>query len=57
MNSVLAMFIGIVVMMVLIIFTKLHAFPSLIITAILIALLSMPFGHVETPAQCISLVT
>lgn len=57
MNSVLAMFIGIVVMMVLIIFTKLHAFPSLIITAILIALLSMPFGDVETPAQCISLVT
>lgn len=57
MNSVLAMFIGIVVMMVLIIFTKLHPFPSLIITAILIALLSMPFGDVETPAQCISLVT
>lgn len=51
------MFIGIVVMMVLIIFTKLHPFPSLIITAILIALLSMPFGEVETPAQCISLVT
>lgn len=57
MNSVLAMFIGIVVMMVLIIFTKLHPFPSLIITAILIALLSMPFGDVETPSQCISLVT
>lgn len=57
MNSVLAMFIGIVVMMVLVIFTKLHPFPSLIITAILIALLSMPFGDVETPAQCISLVT
>lgn len=57
MNPVLALFIGIVVMMVLIIFTRLHAFPSLIITAILIALLSMPFGETETAAQCISVVT
>ena len=43
-NPVLAMAIGIVVMMVLIIFTKMHAFPSLIISAILIAVLAMPFG-------------
>lgn len=42
-NPVLAMAIGIVVMMVLIIFTKMHAFPSLIISAILIAVLAMPF--------------
>lgn len=40
------MAIGIVVMLVLIIFTKLHAFPSLIISAILIALLAMPIGDV-----------
>lgn len=45
-NPVLAMAIGIVVMLVLIIFTKLHAFPSLIISAILIALLAMPIGDV-----------
>ena len=45
-NPVLAMAIGIVVMLVLIIFTKLHAFPSLIISAILIALLAMPVGDV-----------
>lgn len=40
------MAIGIVVMLVLIIFTRLHAFPSLIISAILIALLAMPIGDV-----------
>lgn len=40
MNPVLAMLIGVVVMMVLIICTRLHAFPALIISAILIALLS-----------------
>lgn len=45
-NPVLAMAIGIVVMLVLIIFTRLHAFPSLIISAILIALLAMPVGDV-----------
>ena len=45
-NPVLAMAIGIVVMLVLIIFTRLHAFPSLIISAILIALLAMPIGDV-----------
>lgn len=43
---VLAMAIGIVVMLVLIIFTRMHAFPSLIISAILIALLAMPIGDV-----------
>ena len=43
-NPVMAMTIGIIVMMVLIIFTKMHAFPSLIISAILIAVLAMPFG-------------
>ena len=37
------MLIGIVVMLVLIIFTKMHAFPSLIISAVLIAVLAMPF--------------
>ncbi len=45
-NPVLAMAIGIVVMFVLIICTKMHAFPSLIISAILIALLAMPIGDV-----------
>ena len=40
MNPVLAMLIGVVVMMGLIIFTRMHAFPSLIISAILIAILS-----------------
>ena len=40
MNPVLAMLIGVVVMMGLIIFTRMHAFPSLIISAILIAVLS-----------------
>lgn len=56
MNSVLAMFIGIVLMMVLIICTKLHPFPSLIISATLIALLSMPFGDVATAKDCLSVV-
>ena len=45
-NPVVAMLIGIVVMFILIIFTKLHAFPSLIISAILIAVLAMPIGDV-----------
>lgn len=40
MNPVIAMIIGVVVMMVLIICTRMHAFPSLIISAILIAVLS-----------------
>ena len=56
-HPVLAMAIGIVVMMLLIIFTKMHAFPSLIITAILIAILAMPFGDVSTLTQCVSTVT
>ena len=51
------MLIGIVVMLVLIIFTKMHAFPSLIISAVLIAVLAMPFGDVTTLSQCISTVT
>lgn len=45
-SPVLAMAIGIVVMLVLIIFTRMHAFPALIISAILIALLAMPIGDV-----------
>ena len=45
-SPVLAMAIGIVVMLVLIIFTKLHAFPSLIISAILIGVLAMPLPDV-----------
>lgn len=61
MNPVIALLIGIVVMMVLIICTKLHAFPSLIISALLIAILSMPFGPedsvVNTLSGCISTVT
>ena len=40
MNPVIAMLIGVVVMMVLVICTRMHAFPSLIISAILIAVLS-----------------
>ena len=40
MNPVLAMLIGVAVMMVLIICTRIHAFPALIISAILIAVLS-----------------
>ena len=48
-HPVLAMAIGIVVMMGLIIFTKMHAFPSLIISAILIAVLAMPFGGATLP--------
>ena len=46
-NPVLAMAIGIVVMMVLIIFTKMHAFPSLIISAILIAVFECPFAYIH----------
>lgn len=60
-HPVLAMAIGIVVMMLLIIFTKMHAFPSLIISAILIAILAMPFGSgdaiVDTLTGCVSTVT
>ena len=60
-NPVLAMFIGIIVMMALIIWNKLHPFPALIISAILIAVLAMPFGpegnQVATLAKCVSTVT
>ena len=60
-HPVLAMAIGIVVMMLLVIFTKMHAFPSLIISAILIAVLAMPFGAdaslVDTLTGCVSTVT
>lgn len=52
MNPVIAMLVGVVVMMGLIIFTRMHAFPSLIISAILIAVLSgIPL------TECISTVT
>ena len=57
MHPVLAMAIGIVVMMGLIIFTKMHAFPSLIISAILIGVLALPFGDVTTLTQVVSTVT
>lgn len=40
MSPVLAMAIGIIVMLALVIFTRMHAFPSLIISAILIAILA-----------------
>lgn len=40
MNPILAMLIGVVIMMVLIICTRMHAMPALIISAILIAVLS-----------------
>ncbi|MCR4956837.1 MAG: GntP family permease, partial [Lachnospiraceae bacterium] len=40
MNPVIAMLIGIVVMMVLVICTRLHPFPAMIVSAILIAVLS-----------------
>ena len=56
-SPVIAMWIGIIVMMVLIIFTKVHPFPSLIISAILIAVLAMPFGDVSSLTACISTVT
>ena len=56
-HPVLAMAIGIVVMMGLIIFTKMHAFPSLIISAILIAVLAMPFGSVDSLTGCVKTVT
>lgn len=46
MNPVIAMLIGVVVMMGLIIFTRMHAFPSLIISAVLIGILSgIPLGE------------
>lgn len=48
MNPVLAMLIGVVVMMGLIIFTRMHAFPSLIISAILIAILSEGISFSES---------
>ena len=51
------MAIGIVVMMGLIIFTKMHAFPSLIISAILIGVLALPFGDVNPLTQVVSTVT
>ena len=47
MNPVWAMVIGVVVMMALIIFTRMHAFPSLIISAILIAILSKGIDFTE----------
>lgn len=60
-NPVLAMAIGIIIMMALIIANKLHPFPSLIISAIIIAVLAMPFGPetnlVDTLAKCVSTVT
>ncbi len=40
MSPVLALLIGIVVLMLMIIFTRMHAFPALIISSILIAILS-----------------
>ena len=40
MNPVLAMLIGIILMMLMIIFTRMHAFPAMIISAILIGILS-----------------
>jgi len=58
MHPVLAMAIGIVVMMGLIIFTKMHAFPSLIISAILIGILALPYmGEGVDLAGVISAVT
>ena len=60
-HPVLAMAIGIVIMMLLVICTKMHAFPSLIISAIIIAVLAMPFGTgdsvVETLTACVSTVS
>ncbi len=60
-HPVIAMAIGIVLMMILVIFTKMHAFPSLIISAITIAVLAMPFGPdgsvVDTLTACVSTVT
>ena len=65
MNPVLAMAIGIIVMMVLIICTKMHAFPSLIISALLIAILSVDYSQIGTDGVtlgsllkgCVSAVT
>lgn len=50
MNPVLALLIGVVIMMGLIIFTRMHAFPSLIISAIAIAILSGDYLLVGTGA-------
>lgn len=55
-NPVLAMLIGTAVMMAMIIFTKIHAFPALIISAILIAVLAMPFGDVMDLKGCVDVV-
>lgn len=58
MNPVVAMLIGIIVMMLLIIFTKMHAFPSLIISAILIAVLATDFTAEDASLSgCIGTVT
>lgn len=60
MNPVIALLIGVVVMMVLIICTRMHAFPSLIISAILIAILSGDYltgGEGSLLAKAISTVT
>ena len=53
MNPVIAMLIGVVVMMVLVICTRMHAFPSLIISAILIAVLSGNYLLVGTGNDCL----
>ena len=50
MNPVYAMLIGVVLMMVLVIFTRLHAFPTLIISAIVIAVLSGNYLLIGTKA-------
>ncbi len=56
-NPVVAMLIGIVVMMGLIIYSRMHAFPALILCAVLIAVLAMPFGNVDTLTKCVGAVT
>ena len=55
------MLIGIILMLVLIIFTKIHAFPALIVSALVIAVLAMPFGAdanaVTSLTACVNLVS
>ena len=51
MNPVIAMLIGVVVMMVLVICTRMHAFPSLIISAINYFVFEWPFSTLLVPCS------
>jgi GntP family gluconate:H+ symporter len=57
MNPVVAMLIGVIVMMVLVNLHRMHAFPSLIISAILIAVLSGNYLLIGTGKEGSSLLS